>query len=51
MRGRPALASRSSAAEDEQTARGLWALSERLTGVSYALESSVPVAASPGRAA
>jgi NAD(P)-dependent dehydrogenase (short-subunit alcohol dehydrogenase family) len=51
MRGRPALASRSSASEDEQTARGLWALSERLTGVSYALESSVPVAASPGRAA
>ncbi len=35
MRGHPTLVSPSSAATDAETARGLWALSERLTGVTY----------------
>src|SRR5688572_3628054 len=51
MRGSPAPASRSSAARDEATARGLWALSERLTGVSYAFDSSAAAAAVPSRTA
>jgi NAD(P)-dependent dehydrogenase (short-subunit alcohol dehydrogenase family) len=42
MRGHPALVSRSKAATDEQTARELWALSERLTGVSFP-RRAVPV--------
>ncbi len=51
MRGSPAPASRSSAARDDATARGLWALSERLTGVSYAFESSSAAASVPSRTA
>jgi NAD(P)-dependent dehydrogenase (short-subunit alcohol dehydrogenase family) len=37
-RGRPALVGRSAAAKDAETARRLWELSERLTGVSFPLE-------------
>lgn len=40
MRGHPALAARSGAASDEQTARALWELSERLTGVSFGLAAT-----------
>ena len=40
MRGHPKLASRSGAANDEETARGLWELSERLTGVSFGLAAT-----------
>jgi NAD(P)-dependent dehydrogenase (short-subunit alcohol dehydrogenase family) len=35
QRGHPTLVGRSAAAADEQTARALWELSERLTGVSF----------------
>jgi NAD(P)-dependent dehydrogenase (short-subunit alcohol dehydrogenase family) len=41
MRGHPVLVGRSAAASDSETARKLWELSERLTGVTFAL----PVAA------
>ncbi|HET8951334.1 MAG TPA: oxidoreductase [Solirubrobacteraceae bacterium] len=51
MRGNPTFASRSSAAEDEGTARALWALSERLTGVTYAFESRASAASVPSRTA
>ncbi len=51
MRGSPAPASRSSAARDDVTARELWALSERLTGVSYELASSAAAASVPSRTA
>jgi NAD(P)-dependent dehydrogenase (short-subunit alcohol dehydrogenase family) len=51
MRGSPAPASRSSAARDDVTARELWALSERLTGVTYAFESSAVAASVPSRTA
>jgi len=51
MRGSPAPASRSSAARDDVTARELWALSERLTGVTYAFESSAAAASVPSRTA
>ncbi len=37
VRGRPALVGRSAAASDLETAAALWDLSERLTGVTYAL--------------
>jgi NAD(P)-dependent dehydrogenase (short-subunit alcohol dehydrogenase family) len=37
QRGHPALASRTSAAQDTDTARKLWDLSEELTGVSFPL--------------
>jgi NAD(P)-dependent dehydrogenase (short-subunit alcohol dehydrogenase family) len=37
MRGHPKLVGRSGAASDEEKARGLWELSERLTGVSFGL--------------
>jgi len=37
MRGAPTLVGRSAAATDFETARALWELSERLTGVEYAL--------------
>jgi NAD(P)-dependent dehydrogenase (short-subunit alcohol dehydrogenase family) len=42
LRGHPTLVSRSKAAEDETTARELWTLSERLTGVTFPSEA-VPV--------
>ena len=51
LRGSPAPASRSSAARDDAKARGLWALSERLTGVTYAFESSAAAASAPSRTA
>ena len=51
MRGSPAPASRSPAARDDATARELWALSERLTGVSYTFESSAAAASVPSRTA
>ncbi|MFL5854773.1 MAG: oxidoreductase [Solirubrobacteraceae bacterium] len=51
LRGSPAPASRSGAALDDVTARELWALSERLTGVSYAFESSAAAASAPSRTA
>ena len=35
-RGHPTLVGRSKAASDAETARRLWELSERLTGVTYA---------------
>jgi NAD(P)-dependent dehydrogenase (short-subunit alcohol dehydrogenase family) len=37
MRGHPHLVTPNSAATDEETARGLWELSERLTGVTFAI--------------
>jgi NAD(P)-dependent dehydrogenase (short-subunit alcohol dehydrogenase family) len=51
MRGHPTLVSPSSAATDGDVARGLWALSERLTGVRYAFESNAPAASVPSRTA
>ena len=51
MRGHPTLVSPSSAATDAETARGLWALSERLTGVTYEVPSSVAAASVPSRTA
>ena len=51
LRGSPAPALRSGAARDDVTARELWALSERLTGVSYAFESSAAAASAPSRTA
>ena len=51
LRGSPAPASRSGAARDDATARGLWALSEQLTGVTYAFESSASAASAPSRTA
>ena len=51
LRGSPAPASRSGAARDDVTARELWALSERLTGVTYAFESSAAAASAPSRTA
>jgi NAD(P)-dependent dehydrogenase (short-subunit alcohol dehydrogenase family) len=51
MRGHPHLVTPSSAAQDAETARGLWALSERLTGVAYAFESSAAAASVPSRTA
>jgi NAD(P)-dependent dehydrogenase (short-subunit alcohol dehydrogenase family) len=49
QRGHPTLVGRSKAALDEQTARELWELSERLTGVSFPLMSarSTPAAGAP----
>jgi NAD(P)-dependent dehydrogenase (short-subunit alcohol dehydrogenase family) len=40
LRGNPHLVSPSSAATDADTARGLWELSERLTGVTFAVPSA-----------
>src|SRR4051794_36971695 len=40
MRGHPKPVSRSGAAGDEDTARGLWELSERLTGVTFPLTAA-----------
>ncbi|MGH2840218.1 MAG: oxidoreductase [Solirubrobacteraceae bacterium] len=37
QRGYPAIANRTAAARDAETARGLWQLSEELTGVAFAL--------------
>ena len=51
FRGHPTLVSPSSAATDEETARGLWALSERLTGVTYEVPSKVAAASAPSRTA
>ena len=51
MRGHPTLVSPSSAATDGDVARGLWALSEQLTGVRYAFESSAAAASAPSRTA
>jgi NAD(P)-dependent dehydrogenase (short-subunit alcohol dehydrogenase family) len=51
LRGSPAPASRSRAARDDAMARDLWALSERLTGVSYAFDSSAAAASVPSRTA
>ena len=38
LRGAPRLVGRTSRANDEETARGLWELSERLTGVAFPRE-------------
>ena len=51
LRGHPTLVSPSSAATDEETARGLWALSERLTGVTYEVPSKAAAASVPSRTA
>ena len=40
QRGHPALAKRSAAAQDAETARRLWELSEELTGVAFPLTPS-----------
>jgi NAD(P)-dependent dehydrogenase (short-subunit alcohol dehydrogenase family) len=40
QRGHPTLVGRSGAASDDQTARALWELSERLTGVSFPLAAA-----------
>jgi NAD(P)-dependent dehydrogenase (short-subunit alcohol dehydrogenase family) len=40
MRGKPTLVDRSGRAKDEETARGLWELSEELTGVTFPLRSA-----------
>jgi NAD(P)-dependent dehydrogenase (short-subunit alcohol dehydrogenase family) len=40
MRGHPTLVSRSGRASDEQIARKLWELSERLTGVTFGLAAT-----------
>jgi NAD(P)-dependent dehydrogenase (short-subunit alcohol dehydrogenase family) len=45
LRGHPTLVARSTAATDGETARGLWDLSERLTGVRYAPSSLASAAA------
>jgi NAD(P)-dependent dehydrogenase (short-subunit alcohol dehydrogenase family) len=44
MRGHPALAGRSAAASDLETAERLWTLSEELTGVSFPLASRAQAA-------
>jgi NAD(P)-dependent dehydrogenase (short-subunit alcohol dehydrogenase family) len=51
LRGHPTLVSPNSAATDAETARGLWALSERLTGVTYEVPSNVAAASVPSRTA
>ena len=51
MRGHPMLVSPSRAATDEQTACGLWELSERLTGVTYEFPSRASAASEPSRTA
>jgi NAD(P)-dependent dehydrogenase (short-subunit alcohol dehydrogenase family) len=43
-RGHPKLVGRSEGAKDGATAKGLWELSERLTGVAFPLSGPVPVA-------
>jgi hypothetical protein len=43
IRGHPALVSPSGAAQDEDVARGLWELSERLTGVRFEIPSGAAV--------
>jgi NAD(P)-dependent dehydrogenase (short-subunit alcohol dehydrogenase family) len=50
-RGHPTLVSPNAAARDEETARGLWELSERLTGVTYAFPSKASAASEPSRTA
>jgi NAD(P)-dependent dehydrogenase (short-subunit alcohol dehydrogenase family) len=40
QRGYPAIAKRSAAAQDDETARGLWDVSEELTGVAFAFTLS-----------
>jgi NAD(P)-dependent dehydrogenase (short-subunit alcohol dehydrogenase family) len=50
-RGHPRLVTPNAAAQDAETAGGLWALSERLTGVAYAFESSAAAASVPSRTA
>ena len=51
LRGHPRLVSPSSAATDPTMARELWALSERLTGVTYAFPSRASAASEPSRTA
>jgi hypothetical protein len=40
QRGHPAPASRTAAAQDTETAKQLWTLSEELTGVEFGLEAA-----------
>ena len=51
MRGHPRLVSPNSAATDATMARELWALSERLTGVTYEFPSRASAASEPSRTA
>ncbi len=51
LRGHPTLVSPNSSATDAQTARGLWELSERLTGVAYELPVRASAASEPSRTA
>jgi hypothetical protein len=51
-RGHPTLVSPNAAARDAETARKLWELSERLTGVTYEFpRSSASAASAPSRTA
>jgi NAD(P)-dependent dehydrogenase (short-subunit alcohol dehydrogenase family) len=47
MRGHPHLVSPSSAATDAETARRLWELSERLTGVTFEISAPEPPVGAP----
>jgi NAD(P)-dependent dehydrogenase (short-subunit alcohol dehydrogenase family) len=47
LRGHPHLVTPSSAATDDETARGLWELSERLTGVTFSFAAPEPPAGAP----
>jgi NAD(P)-dependent dehydrogenase (short-subunit alcohol dehydrogenase family) len=47
LRGHPHLVTPSSAATDGETARGLWELSERLTGVTFSVSKPEPPAGAP----
>jgi NAD(P)-dependent dehydrogenase (short-subunit alcohol dehydrogenase family) len=49
--GHPELVTPNAAAQDAETARRLWALSERLTGVTYTLPSTASAASVPSRTA
>jgi NAD(P)-dependent dehydrogenase (short-subunit alcohol dehydrogenase family) len=42
QRGHPKVVGRTKAAQDAETARGLWTLSERLTGVGFGLAADAP---------
>jgi NAD(P)-dependent dehydrogenase (short-subunit alcohol dehydrogenase family) len=45
QRGKPTVVGRSARAKDEKTARGLWELSEELTGVPFPLGAAAPATA------
>ena len=51
LRGHPTLVSPNATARDMDTARKLWELSERLTGVTYEFPSRATAASAPSRTA